>query len=79
MAIVRALAMRPELLLLDEITSALDPVLVSEVLDVVRELAVQGMTMVIATHEMGCVRICRSRRGRMPSRRPSSVWRISPT
>lgn len=55
-AIVRALAMRPDLLLLDEITSALDPVLVSEVLDVVRELAVQGMTMVIATHEMGFAR-----------------------
>ena len=55
-AIVRALAMRPDLLLLDEITSALDPVLVSEVLDVVRELALQGMTLVIATHEMGFAR-----------------------
>lgn len=55
-AIVRALAMEPELLLLDEVTSALDPVLVAEVLDVVRELAAGGMTMVIATHEMGFAR-----------------------
>jgi polar amino acid transport system ATP-binding protein len=51
-AIVRALAMRPQLLLLDEVTSALDPELVGEVLDVIRELAEGGMTMVIATHEM---------------------------
>jgi polar amino acid transport system ATP-binding protein len=51
-AIVRALAMRPRLLLLDEITSALDPELVSEVLDIVRELANEGMTMLLATHEM---------------------------
>jgi len=55
-AIVRALAMDPRLLLLDEVTSALDPVLVAEVLDVVRELAAGGMTMVIATHEMGFAR-----------------------
>jgi polar amino acid transport system ATP-binding protein len=55
-AIVRALAMQPDLLLLDEVTSALDPVLVAEVLDVVRELAASGMTMVIATHEMGFAR-----------------------
>ena len=55
-AIVRALAMQPKLLLLDEITSALDPELVAEVLDVVRELAVGGMTMLIATHEMGFAR-----------------------
>jgi polar amino acid transport system ATP-binding protein len=55
-AIVRALAMQPELLLLDEVTSALDPELVSEVLDVIRELAAGGMTMVIATHEMGFAR-----------------------
>ncbi|RDI74826.1 ABC-type polar amino acid transport system ATPase component [Gaiella occulta] len=55
-AIVRALAMRPALLLLDEVTSALDPELVAEVLDVVRELAAEGMTMVIATHEMGFAR-----------------------
>jgi polar amino acid transport system ATP-binding protein len=55
-AIVRALAMQPDLLLLDEITSALDPELVAEVLDVVRELATGGMTMVIATHEMSFAR-----------------------
>jgi len=55
-AIVRALAMQPELLLLDEITSALDPELVAEVLDVIRELARGGMTMLIATHEMGFAR-----------------------
>jgi polar amino acid transport system ATP-binding protein len=55
-AIVRALAMQPDLLLLDEVTSALDPELVAEVLDVVRELAAGGMTMVIATHEMGFAR-----------------------
>ncbi len=55
-AIVRALAMKPELLLLDEVTSALDPELVGEVLDVIRELAAGGMTMVIATHEMSFAR-----------------------
>ena len=55
-AIVRALAMKPDLLLLDEITSALDPELVAEVLNVIRELARGGMTMVIATHEMGFAR-----------------------
>ncbi len=55
-AIVRALAMRPKLMLLDEITSALDPELVAEVLNLVRELAAGGMTMIIATHEMGFAR-----------------------
>jgi polar amino acid transport system ATP-binding protein len=55
-AIVRALAMEPRLLLLDEVTSALDPELVAEVLDVIRRLAASGMTMVIATHEMGFAR-----------------------
>ena len=55
-AIVRALAMDPDVLLLDEITSALDPELVAEVLDVIRGLAAQGMTMVIATHEMAFAR-----------------------
>ncbi len=55
-AIVRALAMKPDLLLLDEITAALDPELVAEVLDVIRELAAEGMTLVIATHEMGFAR-----------------------
>jgi polar amino acid transport system ATP-binding protein len=55
-AIVRALAMQPRLILLDEVTSALDPELVAEVLDVIGELAAGGMTMVIATHEMGFAR-----------------------
>ena len=60
-AIVRALAMQPELMLLDEVTSALDPELVAEVLSVIRELADAGMTMVIATHEMGFARDIASR------------------
>ena len=55
-AIVRALAMQPRLMLLDEITSALDPQLVAEVLELVRELAEFGMTMIIATHEMSFAR-----------------------
>jgi polar amino acid transport system ATP-binding protein len=62
-AIVRALAMQPDVLLLDEITSALDPELVAEVLAVIRELAANGMTMVIATHEMGFARDVASRVG----------------
>jgi len=60
-AIVRALAMRPRLLLLDEVTSALDPELVADVLDVIRELAEGGMTMLIATHEMWFARDIASR------------------
>jgi polar amino acid transport system ATP-binding protein len=60
-AIVRALAMRPVLMLLDEVTSALDPELVAEVLNVVRELAEGGMTMLIATHEMSFARDVASR------------------
>ena len=60
-AIVRALAMQPDLLLLDEVTSALDPELVGEVLDVIRELAGEGMTMLIATHEMSFARDIASR------------------
>jgi polar amino acid transport system ATP-binding protein len=55
-AIIRALAMQPRLMLLDEVTSALDPELVAEVLNVIRELARGGMTMLIATHEMGFAR-----------------------
>jgi polar amino acid transport system ATP-binding protein len=55
-AIVRALAMKPDVMLLDEVTSALDPELVAEVLNVIRELAAGGMTMVIATHELGFAR-----------------------
>ena len=61
MAIVRALAMQPQVMLLDEVTSALDPELVAEVLDVIRELAAGGMTMLIATHEMGFARDIASR------------------
>jgi polar amino acid transport system ATP-binding protein len=60
-AIVRALAMQPDLLLLDEVTSALDPELIAEVLNVIRELAAEGMTMIIATHEMGFARDIASR------------------
>ncbi len=60
-AIVRALAMRPQIMLLDEVTSALDPELVAEVLEVIGELAAGGMTMVIATHEMGFARDIASR------------------
>jgi polar amino acid transport system ATP-binding protein len=55
-AIVRALAMRPGVMLFDEVTSALDPELVAEVLSVIKELANEGMTMLIATHEMGFAR-----------------------
>ena len=60
-AIVRALATQPQLMLLDEVTSALDPELVAEVLSVIRELAQGGMTMLIATHEMGFARDIASR------------------
>ena len=60
-AIVRALAMKPALMLLDEVTSALDPELVAEVLSVIKELADDGMTMLIATHEMGFARDIASR------------------
>ena len=55
-AIVRALAMRPEVMLLDEVTSALDPMLVGEVLDALKALKADGMTMVVATHEMSFAR-----------------------
>jgi polar amino acid transport system ATP-binding protein len=55
-AVVRALAMQPELMLFDEVTSALDPELIAEVLEVIRELAASGMTMVLATHEMSFAR-----------------------
>jgi polar amino acid transport system ATP-binding protein len=60
-AMIRALALRPRLMLLDEVTSALDPELVAEVLDVIRELAESGMTMLIATHEMSFARDIASR------------------
>jgi len=55
-ALARALALKPQILLLDEVTSALDPELVGEVLDAIRKLAAEGMTMVIVSHEMGFVR-----------------------
>ncbi len=55
-AIARALAMRPKVMLFDEPTSALDPEMIKEVLDVMRELAHQGMTMIVVTHEMGFAR-----------------------
>jgi polar amino acid transport system ATP-binding protein len=69
-AIVRALAMEPDIMLLDEVTSALDPELVGEVLGVIRDLAQSGMTMLIATHEMGFAReiadgVCFLDRGRI--------------
>jgi polar amino acid transport system ATP-binding protein len=76
-AIVRALAMEPDILLLDEVTSALDPELVAEVLNVVRELAAGGMTMLIATHEMGFARdianrVCFLDQGRILEQGPPS-------
>ncbi len=69
-AIARSLAMNPEVMLLDEITSALDPELIGEVLDVVRDLKREGMTMLLATHEMGFAReiadrVCFLHRGRV--------------
>ena len=60
-AIVRALAMKPKVMLFDEPTSALDPEMVGEVLDVMKELANEGMTMVVVTHEMGFAREVGSR------------------
>ena len=83
-AIVRALAMKPDILLLDEVTSALDPELVAEVLNVIRELANSGMTMVIATHEMGFARdiadrVCFLDAGRIIEQGPPSVILSDPT
>jgi polar amino acid transport system ATP-binding protein len=74
-AIVRALAMKPQVMLLDEVTSALDPELVAEVLDLIRELAASGMTMLIATHEMGFARdiahkVCFLEEGRIIEQAP---------
>ena len=71
-AIARALAMDPHVMLFDEVTSALDPELIKEVLDVMRELAAEGMTMLVVTHEMGFAReVANQRRlhGRGPDRR----------
>jgi polar amino acid transport system ATP-binding protein len=82
-AIVRALAMQPQIMLLDEVTSALDPELVSEVLDVIRELAAGGMTMLIATHEMGFARdianrVCFLEEGRIIEQAPPAELFSSP-
>ena len=82
-AIVRALAMRPSLMLLDEVTSALDPELVAEVLSVIRGLADEGMTMLIATHEMGFARdianrVCFLEAGRILEQGPPERIFVSP-
>jgi polar amino acid transport system ATP-binding protein len=82
-AIARALAMNPKLMLLDEITSALDPQLVADVLNLVRELAEVGMTMIIATHEMSFARevadkICFLDSGRILEEGPPSDIFSSP-
>jgi len=82
-AIVRALALQPDLLLLDEVTSALDPELVAEVLEVIRELAQGGMTMLIATHEMGFARdvanrVCFLHEGRILEEGPPEQIFASP-
>jgi len=83
-AIVRALAMKPQIMLLDEVTSALDPELVAEVLDVIRELAATGMTMLIATHEMGFARdiarrVCFLEEGRIIEDAPPAELFTSPS
>jgi polar amino acid transport system ATP-binding protein len=82
-AIVRALAMKPQIMLLDEVTSALDPELVAEVLEVIRELAAGGMTMLIATHEMGFARdianrVCFLEEGRIIEDAPPAELFTSP-
>lgn len=75
-AIIRSIAVKPRLLLLDEVTSALDPVLVNEVLSIVRDLKTDGMTMVLATHEMGFAtqvadEVCFLESGRILERGPA--------
>jgi polar amino acid transport system ATP-binding protein len=82
-AIVRAMAMQPELMLLDEVTAALDPVLVGEVLDVIRGLRTTGMTMIIATHEMGFAReiadtVCFLEQGRILEQGPPAELFTAP-
>ena len=83
MALVRALATRPALLLLDEITAALDPELVGEVLGIVRDLAAEGTTMVLATHEMSFARevattVCFLDDGRILEQGPPSQLLVAP-
>jgi polar amino acid transport system ATP-binding protein len=82
-AVVRALATRPALLLLDEVTAALDPELVGEVLDILRALAAEGTTMVLATHEMGFARdvatkVCFLDDGRMLEEGPPEQVLVAP-
>ena len=82
-AIVRALAMKPEVMLFDEITSALDPQLVGEVLDVLRLLKESGMTMVLATHEMGFAReaadkVCFLKNGKVVEEGAPSALFVTP-
>ncbi|WP_306120170.1 MULTISPECIES: amino acid ABC transporter ATP-binding protein [unclassified Roseitalea] len=82
-AIIRALAMEPEIMLFDEITSALDPELVGEVLDVLRQLHRDGMTMILATHEMGFAReladtVCFLDAGRIVEEGPPSALFSAP-
>lgn len=82
-AIARSLAMNPEVMLLDEITSALDPELVGEVLDVVREMKASGMTMLIVTHEMGFAReiadrVCFLHEGRILESAPPNEFFAAP-
>ena len=82
-AIIRALAMRPEIMLFDEITSALDPELVEDVLDVLRQLRAEGMTMILATHEMGFAReladrVCFLDGGRIAEEGPPDAMFSSP-
>jgi len=72
-AIARALALKPDILLLDEVTSALDPELVHEVLDIIRLLAAEGMTMIAVSHEMGFVREVASRVALMSDGAPVEV------
>jgi polar amino acid transport system ATP-binding protein len=76
-AIIRSIAVKPRLLLLDEITSSLDPVLVNEVLSIVRDLKTEGMAMVFATHEMGFAtqvadEVCFLKNGKIVERGPAS-------
>jgi polar amino acid transport system ATP-binding protein len=76
-AIIRSIAVKPRLLLLDEVTSALDPVLVNEVLSIVRDLKADGMAMVLATHEMGFAtqvadEVCFLKDGNIVERGPAS-------
>lgn len=82
-AIIRALAMKPQIMLFDEVTSALDPELIDEVLEVLRQLRRQGMTMILATHEMGFARevadtICMLDDGRIIEKAPPEILLNNP-